>query len=65
MDLRVKAWQLPPRLITGAYFITKENESSWIFEPRLTCSNTLRRVQNPGFSLVLPGRSQTRLQSHQ
>ena len=21
MDLRVKAWQLPPRLITGAYFI--------------------------------------------
>src|SRR4029450_9861463 len=30
----------------------KENESSWIFEPRLTCSNTLRRVQSPGFSLV-------------
>src|SRR5215213_9103858 len=21
MDLRVKAWQLPPRLITGAYFL--------------------------------------------
>ena len=21
MDLRLKAWQLPPRLITGAYFI--------------------------------------------
>src|SRR4029453_3047054 len=32
--------------------VTKENESSWIFEPRLTCSNALRRVQNPGFSLV-------------
>ena len=31
--------------------LTKENESSWIFEPRLTCSNTLRRVQNPGLSL--------------
>jgi ABC-type multidrug transport system fused ATPase/permease subunit len=31
---------------------TKENESSWIFEPRLTCTNALRRVQNPGFSLV-------------
>src|SRR5215207_3295135 len=22
MDLRVKAWQLPPRLITGAYFLS-------------------------------------------
>ena len=33
-------------------WVTKENESSWIFEPRLTCSNALRRVQNPGFSLV-------------
>jgi hypothetical protein len=33
---------------------TKENESSWIFEPRLTCSDTLWRVQNPGFSLVSP-----------
>jgi hypothetical protein len=32
---------------------TKENESSWIFEPRLTCTNALRRVQNPGFSLVI------------
>jgi hypothetical protein len=31
---------------------TKENESSWIFEPCLTCSNALWRVQNPGFSLV-------------
>jgi hypothetical protein len=31
--------------------VTKGNESSWIFEPRLTCSNTLRRVQNPGLSL--------------
>ena len=37
---------------------TKENESSWIFEPRLTCSNTLRRVQNPGFSLVAPAGDQ-------
>jgi hypothetical protein len=34
---------------------TKENESSWIFEQGLTCSNTLRRVQNPGFSLVNAG----------
>jgi FG-GAP repeat len=32
--------------------VTKENESSWIFEPCLTCSNALRRVQHPGFSLV-------------
>jgi hypothetical protein len=31
---------------------TKENESSWIFEPCLTCSNAVRRVQHPGFSLV-------------
>jgi hypothetical protein len=34
------------------HVITKENESSWIFEPRLTCTNALRRVQNPGSSLV-------------
>src|SRR5215218_6839913 len=32
--------------------VTKEYESSWIFEPCLTCANALRRVQNPGFSLV-------------
>jgi hypothetical protein len=32
--------------------LTKEYESSWIFEPRLTCVNALRRVQHPGFSLV-------------
>jgi hypothetical protein len=31
---------------------TKGNGSSWIFEPRLTCANTLRRVQYPAFSLV-------------
>ena len=34
---------------------TKENESRWIFEPFLTCANALRRVQNPGFSLVTSG----------
>jgi hypothetical protein len=39
--------------------VTKENESSWILEPRLTCSNTLRRVQSPGFSLVCRGVSGT------
>jgi hypothetical protein len=38
----------PPRLRA----LTKEYESSWIFEPCLTCANALRRVQNPGFSLV-------------
>jgi hypothetical protein len=31
---------------------TKEYGSSWIFEPCLTWSNALRRVQHPGFSLV-------------
>jgi hypothetical protein len=31
---------------------TKENESRWIFEPLLTCSNAIWRVQNPGFFLV-------------
>jgi hypothetical protein len=41
---------------------TKENESSWIFEPHLTCTNALWRVQNPGFALISggvrsPGRS--------
>jgi hypothetical protein len=34
----------------------QENESSWIFEPRLTYTNALRRVQNPGFSLVARAR---------
>jgi len=37
-------------------WLTKENESSWIFEPRLTCTNALRRVQNPGFALGNSGR---------
>jgi hypothetical protein len=32
--------------------ILKEYGSSWIFEPCLTWSNALRRVQHPGFSLV-------------
>jgi hypothetical protein len=32
--------------------LTKEYESSWIFERCLTCANALRRVQHPGFSLV-------------
>jgi hypothetical protein len=36
---------------------TKEYGSSWIFEPSLTCSNALRRVQHPGFSLVTVLRS--------
>jgi single stranded DNA-binding protein len=30
---------------------TKGYGSSWIFEPRLTCANALRRVQYPAFSL--------------
>ena len=32
--------------------VTKENGSSWIFDPCLTCANALRRVQHPAFSLV-------------
>jgi hypothetical protein len=32
--------------------VTKEYGSSWIFEPCLTCANTLRRVQCSAFSLV-------------
>jgi hypothetical protein len=32
--------------------VTKENGSSWIFEPCLTCANVLQRVQHPAFSLV-------------
>jgi hypothetical protein len=32
--------------------VTKENGSSWIFKPRLTCANALRRVQHPAFALV-------------
>ena len=42
--------------------VTKEYGSSWIFEPSLTCSNALRRVQHPGFSLVIrsvEGRSES------
>jgi hypothetical protein len=31
--------------------VTKKYGSSWIFEPCLTCANTLRLVQHPGFSL--------------
>src|SRR5215217_7903632 len=34
------------------YEVTKGNGSSWIFEPRLTWANVLRRVQQPAFSLV-------------
>ena len=40
------------RGLVPASDVTKEYKSSWIFEPHLTCSNALRRVQNPGFSLV-------------
>jgi hypothetical protein len=40
----------PPRL--GSAEGTKGNGSSWIFEPRLTWANVLRRVQQPAFSLV-------------
>jgi hypothetical protein len=43
---------LPAARQTRRVIVTKENESSWIFEPRLTCTNALRRVQNPGSSLV-------------
>jgi DNA-binding CsgD family transcriptional regulator len=32
--------------------VTKENGSSWIFEPCLTCTNALWRVQHPAFFLV-------------
>ena len=32
--------------------LTKGYGSRWIFEPRLTCANALRRVQYPAFSLV-------------
>jgi len=39
---------------------TKEYESSCTFEPCLTCSNALRRVQNPGSSLVTPAGSSGR-----
>jgi hypothetical protein len=37
--------------VRDAITVTKENESSWIFEPCLTWSNVLRRVQHPGFAL--------------
>jgi hypothetical protein len=33
------------------FISTREYESSWIFEPCLTCANVLRRVRHPGFSL--------------
>jgi len=42
--------------VCHCWWVTKEYESSWIFEPCLTCSNALRRVQNPSFSLVARGR---------
>ena len=45
MDHSGPAW-------TGGEELPKEYGSRWIFESRLTCSNALRRVQNPGFSLV-------------
>jgi hypothetical protein len=52
----VRSWRLSAvkqdEVTTGPETHTKENESSWIFEPRLTCTNALRRVQNPGSSLV-------------
>jgi len=32
--------------------LLKKYGSSWIFEPHLTCANTLWRVQHPGFSLI-------------
>ena len=28
MDLHLKAWQLPPRLITGAYFVSVLRQDS-------------------------------------
>ena len=33
----------------------KGYRSSWIFGPRLSCANALRRVQHPAFSLVTSG----------
>ena len=36
----------------STFRLTKENGSSWIFEPCLTCANALKRVQHPAFSLV-------------
>jgi Common central domain of tyrosinase len=64
LSLHYWDWTQDPRAIPGAnmggaatgtlnlFTPTKEYESSWIFEPRLTCVNALRRVQHPGFSLV-------------
>jgi transposase InsO family protein len=37
---------------SGTRQLTKGYGSSWIFERCLTCSNALRRVQHPAFSLV-------------
>jgi hypothetical protein len=40
--------------------LTEGYGSSWIFEPYLSCSNALRRVHHPAFSLVSPRRRLTR-----
>jgi hypothetical protein len=50
----------PPGTRTPNRCLTEEYKSSWIFEPRLTCSNVLRRVQNLGFSLVRESRGRPR-----
>jgi hypothetical protein len=42
MDLRVKAWHLPPRLITGAYFLTRG------------CPSVARMTPPPASSMALP-----------
>jgi hypothetical protein len=44
---------LPRPDVADRRSVTKEYESSWIFEPYMTCANVLRRVQHPAFSLVL------------
>jgi hypothetical protein len=43
-----------PAIALQAHAATKENGSSWIFEPLLTWANALRRVQSSGFALGNP-----------
>jgi hypothetical protein len=43
---------LSPIFDLHLYRARNPSDVDWIFEPRPTCSNALRRVQHPAFSLV-------------
>jgi hypothetical protein len=51
---RSPRWRLSAPLTPAtavAVLVTKENRSSWIFEPCLTWANAIQRVQRSAFSL--------------